>query len=254
MPLLDEDESVFSSHLEINDGVNAVISSTENSVSEYSHARVQRANEARQRIDQRKEKQDTVDNKDTGLTISEDLAEGQTAKLEASLKLLSEDELKLIIPSDELEDDEIHLIETNLGVPQGLKDYQSQLMLLEQANKKRFLQAVSRGNHPSFEDRTQFEQAAAREFARRSKKFLVKKKQIQTKITQKKFPGDLEAAQVEPNVLAMHADIAATIPGTKRQKHRHRSQLNSGELDDSNAVNGSHLVEVSHHCIEVRQI
>ena len=248
MPLLDEGDSFCSYQLEIDNSINAVSSLTGNFVSEYSRARVQRANEARQRIDQKKEKQDTVDNKkDIEITISEDLAEGQVAKLEASLKLLSEGDLKLLIPSDELEDDEIHIIETSVEVPQittalGLQDYQMQLMLLEQQNTKRLLTAQqSRQGH------TQFEQATARELKRRSQRILLNKKQTQTIMTQQSF-GDLEAAQVEPNVLAMHADIAHTFPGSKRQKHEHRSQLNLGELDDSNVINGSHLVEVSHRC------
>lgn len=249
MPLLDEGDSFRSCQLETDNGINAISSLTGNFVSEYSRARVQRANEARQQIDQKKGKQDTVDNKkDIEITISEDLAEGQVAKLEASLKLLSEGDLKLLIPSDELEDDEIHIIETTVEVPQNLtvldlQDYQRQLMILEQQNKKRLL----RTKPQSDQDHTQFEQATARELKRRSKRILLNKKQTQTIMIQQSF-GDLGAAQVEPNVLAMHADIALTIPDTKRQKHKHRSQLKLGDLDDSNTINGSHLVEVSHRC------
>lgn len=226
MSLLDEEDSFRSYQLERHDGVNAVIG---NFVSEYSQTRVQRANETRQQIDQKKEKQDSVDNKNVGTTISEDLADGQTAKLEASLKLLSEDDLKLFIPNDELEDDEIHIIETTVGGPKSLEDYQVQLMLLEQQNKRRLLTA----RLESSKVRIQFEQAAARELTRRSERISIENKQIQTRVTQKSF--------------VMNTGIALTIPRTKRRKREHRPQL-----DDSTAANGSQLVEVSHHCLEVR--
>lgn len=79
-------------------------------------------------------------------TISEDLGAGQTAKLDADLELLREDELQLIIPGHEWASKETHLIELGdinitAGGNHALQDYQMQLMLLEQQNKKRLLKA-----------------------------------------------------------------------------------------------------------------
>ena len=90
---------------------------------------------------------DTIrDVEDIDNTISEDVADGQLAKLDACLKLLSEDDFIFFLPSDELEDDEIHVIETvDIAAKQysnhDLQDYQLQLMLLEQQNKRRLLMA-----------------------------------------------------------------------------------------------------------------
>ena len=73
------------------------------------------------------------------MTISEDLADGHSADLDASLKLLGEDDLKLLLPNNDYEDDEIHI--TDVAGNNALQDYQMQLMLLEQQNKKRLLLA-----------------------------------------------------------------------------------------------------------------
>jgi hypothetical protein len=62
-------------------------------------------------------------------TISEDLAGGQTAKLDTSLKLLGEGDIKLFLPSDELENDKersdktLHKPLTDSS-PHPLQDYQ----------------------------------------------------------------------------------------------------------------------------------
>lgn len=148
MPLFDAADLFRSCQFEIDDGVKAISTFNENSIHQYSLAQIQRTNEARRRIDGKEEKQDAANNKvndkeNVEITISEDLGDGQSAKLDASLKLLGVDDPKLLLPSDELEDDEIHIIETAIDAPQGgslaLQDYQKQLMLLEQQNKKRLL-------------------------------------------------------------------------------------------------------------------
>ena len=45
-------------------------------------------------------------------TISEDLADGRSEKLDAGLRLLCDNELRLRIPSDNLADTEIHVTGT----------------------------------------------------------------------------------------------------------------------------------------------
>lgn len=150
MPLFDAADLFRSCQFETDDGVKAISTFNENSIHQYSFAQIQRTNEARRRIDGKEEKQDAANNKvndkeNVEITISEDLGDGQNAKLDASLKLLGVDDQKLLLPSDELEDDEIHIIETAIDAPQrgshALQDYQMQLMLLEQQNKKRLLNA-----------------------------------------------------------------------------------------------------------------
>lgn len=111
------------------------------------------------------------DKKEIQATISADVADGHNAQLDASLKLLSEDDPKLVLRND-LEDDEIHIIEaTTTGPPSlnvknggnhALQDYQMQLLLLEQQNKKRLLNSRL-GIGPMPLD----EVAAAKEFKRR---------------------------------------------------------------------------------------
>ena len=132
---------------DIHDGANAVLTLNE-STYQHSFRQILRTNEPQQRIDQEKEKQDVINDKENvEITISEDLADGQNAKLDASLKLLGEDE-----------DDEIHIIETNISATQGahaLQDYQMQLMLLEQQNKKRLReQAAVREDLGQFKRKT----------------------------------------------------------------------------------------------------
>ena len=235
MPLLDDVDFFHSCQLEIHEGVNAVFTSTENSISEYSRAQIQRNSDARQRIDQKKKKQDAVHEKEkenVEITISEDLADGQNTKLDASLKLLGEDDQKLLLPSDELEEDEIHIIETTIDAPQGgihpLQDYQMQIMLLEQQNKKRLL--IARQG----QDRTDilFDQmAAAREMKRRDQKSATKKEQVYASVNQ--IPSqDPKATQVTSKMPATVADTGAdtgAVPATKRQKRGH--QLQSSETD-----------------------
>ncbi|KAL9087728.1 MAG: hypothetical protein Q9165_006495 [Trypethelium subeluteriae] len=116
MPGIDNADSFRSCQLDISEGLNAFSGFFENAIDDIALVET---------------------------TISEDLADGQNAKLDASLKLLSEDNLRLLLPSDKLEDDEIHIIETTsppFGNP-ALQIYQMQLMLLEQQNKKRLLMA-----------------------------------------------------------------------------------------------------------------
>lgn len=239
MPLLDDADFFHSCQLEIHEGVNAVFTSTKNSISEYSRAQIQRNSD------------------DVEITISEDLADGQNTKLDASLKLLGEDDQKLLLPSDELEEDEIHIIETTIDAPQGgnhaLQDYQMQLMLLEQQNKKRLLMARQEKNRTDI----LFDQmAAAREIKRRDQKSATKNEQVYASVNQ--IPSqDPKATQVTSKMPATVADTGAdtgAVPATKRQKRGH--QLQSSETDKSDAVNGSVLnaakagsVEVSDQCL-----
>jgi hypothetical protein len=85
---------------------------------------------------------ETAETEQIEITISEDYGDGHLKTLDATLNLLFADELELLLPSTALEDDEAHLIETTRpGGNHALQDYQMQLMLIEQQNKKRLLLA-----------------------------------------------------------------------------------------------------------------
>jgi hypothetical protein len=145
MSLLSADDSFYPHRFDASPNINALLIPTEDSIYQYSQTQTQRRTQAQQWIESKVANEDGNYKDKIETTISEDLADGHTGKLDAALKLLSDDELRLLIPSDELEDDEIHIIETQAGAPQGgnhaLQDYQMQLMLLEQQNKKRLLLA-----------------------------------------------------------------------------------------------------------------
>ena len=150
MPLLDDADPFHTCRVNLDEGLKTDIIFEGIPIAQYSLAREQQALETRQQEDRKKEQRDTFGNQqDIETTISEDLADGQTTKLDASLKLLGEDELTLFLPSDVLEDDEIHVIEAPALTPadnqhngnHALQDYQMQLMLLEQQNKRRLLMA-----------------------------------------------------------------------------------------------------------------
>jgi hypothetical protein len=160
MSLLSADDSFRPRRFDASPSINALLIPIEDSIYQYSQAQTQRRTQAQQWIESKEAKDDGNDNNKIEATISEDLADGQTGKLDAALKLLSDDELRLLIPSDELEDDEIHIIETQFGAPQGgnhsLQDYQMQLMLLEQQNKKRLLLARQAQDNQGYDNnRTQ---------------------------------------------------------------------------------------------------
>lgn len=203
--------------------MNSVFTFAEDSVHRYSRAQIQRAKDARQRIGQKKEKQEAVENKENmEITISEDLGDSQFAKLDASLKPLSGDELELLIPSDELEDDEIHIIETTTGTQQlgggnhTLEHYQKQLMLLEQQNKKRLLMARQE------QDTIQGSQPLRSSgYARVFEEKPTTKDKIQVSSAQNSS-GDLSlsATPLTLETPATRAD-QGTTPAAKRQKRRH---------------------------------
>ncbi|KAL9052647.1 MAG: hypothetical protein Q9162_005274 [Coniocarpon cinnabarinum] len=75
------------------------------------------------------------------LTVSEDLAEGQSKKLDASLELLCENDPELHLRSDEIDGLATHIIDTSGSSGRALADFQMQSMLLEQQNKRRLLRA-----------------------------------------------------------------------------------------------------------------
>ena len=145
MFLLSADDPFFPHRFDASPNINILLTPIEDSIHQYSRTQTQRRTQALQQIENKEAKEDDNYREKIEVTISEDLADGQIDKLDAALKLLSDDELRLLIPSDELEDDEIHIIETQFSAPQGgihaLQDYQMQLMLLEQQNKKRLLMA-----------------------------------------------------------------------------------------------------------------
>lgn len=250
MSPLDDTDVFRSCDFDVHDGVNSVFTFAEDSVHRYSRAQIQRAKDARQRIDQRKEKQEAVENKkNIEITISEDLGDGQFAKLDASLKLLGGDELKLLIPSDELEDDEIHIIEISTG-NQALQDYQRQLMLLEQQNKKRLLMA--RQEQDAFQRAQPLRSSG---YARVFEGKPTTKDKIQVSSVQKPS-GDLSlrATLFTLEMPATRAD-QHTAPAAKRQKRCHGARDKSHKAADSGVSNGDDSnaqqagpVEVGNHC------
>ena len=147
MPLLDDIDWSHSYSVEQDDDLSIGILSAEDLVPQPAPVRSKANPQTKNRPFTESGQQDTIRNiEDTDFTISEDLADGEVAKLDACLKLLAEDEFVFFLPSDELEDDEIHVIETvNIAAKRytnhELQDYQMQLMLLEQQNKKRLLMA-----------------------------------------------------------------------------------------------------------------
>jgi hypothetical protein len=231
--MLDGADLFRSCQLETHDGVNAFHPLSEDSVYQYSRAQIERTNKARQWIDQKTKKQNTVEDKDqVDATISEDLADGQTAKLDASLKLLGDDDIELLIPSDDLDDDEIHIIETTgdlftvPGSNRALQDYQMQLMLLEQQNKKRLLIARQK-QQDALQPHT-----VARQFEIPTPVRGLQQDHIQTGVT-RQSSRHLKATKVVPTMPANGAD-KGTIPATtKRQKRDHatRSQASKTNID-----------------------
>jgi hypothetical protein len=141
MLLLDGDDSFRPCELEHSYGIAAPSTLNEESIHGYQRSQLQRHTQARQLLFQ-KSPEDKIASAENTIeaTISEDIADGQSALLDACLKLLVGDELELHVPSDELEEYEIHIIETAARpTNHALRDYQMQLMLLEQQNKKHLL-------------------------------------------------------------------------------------------------------------------
>ncbi len=117
-------------------------------------------------------------------SISEDLADGQTARLDASLGILSEDDQELLIHGDDRDDDDIHINEIthNAGSRNhAIQDQRMKIKHLEQEKKR--AQMATR----YFEqDCTQFDYvAAATETRRRYKTDAIQKEQTQAAGTQK---------------------------------------------------------------------
>lgn len=85
----------------------------ENYLQQYSQAKLQRLSLMRQRIEQKDADFDNA--KQAGKvqpTISEDTADGQTAKSDALLKLLSDDKICFRLPTDELNNAELDIPES----------------------------------------------------------------------------------------------------------------------------------------------
>lgn len=150
MSFLGEANLIRSCQFDATDGVSA-FNLYDFSVQEYSRATHDRANKAQQLVEQKGADDKGHNEENIEATISEDLADGQVSKLDACLNLLGEDDPHLCLPSDVLDEDELHFIETEFapqnittgtnGGGHALQEYQMQLMLLEQQNKKRLLMA-----------------------------------------------------------------------------------------------------------------
>lgn len=253
MSPLDDTDVFRSCDFDVHHGVNSVFTFAEDSVHRYSRAQIQRAKDARQRIVQKKEKQEAVENKkNIEITISEDLGDGQFAKLDASLKLLGRDELKLLIPSDELEDDEIHIVETNTS-NHALQDYQMQLILLEQQNKKRVLMA--RRKQDTFQPAQPLRSTG---YARAFEEKPATKDKIQVPLVQK--PSEDLSLKATLSTLEMPATRAEqrTAPAAKRQRRCRGARDVSHKAVDSGVSNNNDSnteqarpVEVGDHCHQI---
>ncbi|KAL9611363.1 MAG: hypothetical protein Q9167_003982 [Letrouitia subvulpina] len=222
-------------------GVKAVFNTAEDSIHQYSRVQTQRADDARKQIDQ-KGKSAAEDKEDIEVTISEDLADGHSANLDASLKLLSEDDPKLLLPSDQLEDDEIHIVQTTNVAPQdgnhAPQNYQMQLMLLEQQNKKRLLmERQERDNVFKF---AQFDHlASTREYERRIRRQAIYKEHLYSTGADKPTL-DLRAGHVR-NKMPTNSTRKDAASVTKRQKRNARSKPQPGQPNHPNSANGEML-------------
>lgn len=220
MSILDDADSFRSCPFEDYEGVNYLPALTENSVSLYSRAQTERQNKARQRISKKIEQRDAVGDKESvEITISEDLTDGQSARLDAALNLLGEEDIELLLPNDELKDEEVHIIEISRLIVQptseSLIDYQMQPMLLEQQNLKRLM-------------------IARREQEVKSKPEGLKKKQSQIVITQKPFQK-LQAIQSSPIMLATGTE--GTVPAAKRRKRDRQTRTQFGKSSNDDIFN-----------------
>ncbi len=165
--------------------------------------------------------------KDTGevqATISADVADGHNAQLDASLKLLSEDDPKLLFPID-LDHDDIHIREAT----------GTRLSGFNEPTKKRQLMAGQRQKHARASSPFD-EVAAAKELKRRYR-------------TDAMMGTDQADADQHQQPSPAPEASSSHIPTAKRQK---RGTGRSREKDNIDLVNGSALtaaVPVSHHCI-----
>lgn len=197
----------------------------QDSITQYSGAQIQRTNEARRQIDQNKEKQDAVNDKvNVEVTISEDLADGQSAKLDASLKLLGGDDIETTIDASQ-------------GGSRALQDYQRQLMLLEQQNKERLLMA------------TQEQVPAATDHEKQYETYAMKKEQVQAAVTPK-LSRDLKANQVTPRMSVIGAD-KGPVSAKKRRKRGQGARPHLSLADNRDVINGSGSNAVQAGSVEV---
>lgn len=241
--------------------ISGVLNESDDAIAQFSRAQTQRATKARQRLDRKKEEgravvKETKENVETiETTISEDLTDGLIANLESSLKLLGrEDDPVLLIPSDDLEEDEIHIIEANHdnnnNGNRALQDYQMQLMLLEQQNKKRLLMARQEQDPLStLRQIINFDpNDAARELARRYQRGSVSQVQALLKRPDSrsaKTTADLSMAPVRGSTVT--TDV---MPQRKRQK---RTRAPKHQEDDVNIAQDADST-VSSAALQVEQL
>jgi hypothetical protein len=239
--------------LDISHGVDALQYLNEDSIQQYSKAQLQRHSQARQRIEQKDARTDKAnDAEKIEATISEDTADGQTAKLDASLKFLSDDEIQLLIPSDELDDDEIHIIESKFnglggGSNHALQDYQMQLMLLEQQNKKRLLMARQEQDLSNAENASTAEELRYRTLY---KKRLLNKKQAEVLVTS--IPStDCLGSALAPEMPPKRAS-AGNGSRPMRGKRGKGEQMQAAILDEHHhVVNGNKVDTEQNASVEV---
>ena len=243
MPL-DESELFQVFEVGADSGVKAVFDIAEDSTSQYSRAQTPHAGDAREfanqleiarNLSRQDERAAAKDKENIQVTISEDLADGHNANLDASLKLLSEDDPKLLLRSDLFEDEEIHIIQRTNVAPRGendaLQDYQMQLMLLEQQKKKRLVMARQKATHALAS--TQFDSSASsREYERRMRKQAIYRKHLRSPEADE--PISKMRADHGQNETPTNSEEASSV--TKRQKRSTRSKPRSGQQSQPNSM------------------
>ena len=247
-------ESLRIDEVETDGVVEAISNIAEDSVHQYSRAQTQRANNARKQINQEKNTR-AEDKENIEVTISEDLADGTSAKLDASLKVLSQGDSKLLLVSDELEDDEIHIIETTSEAPlvgnHSLQDYQMQLMLVEQQKRKRRLMVrQEKYNKVRF---AQFDHlASTREYERLKRRQATYEEQLRLMAADEPTSG-VGARHVKNKMptSSAHEDAASV---TKSQKRITRSRPQSGQQNHSSSAKSEDPNKADVESLEVRSI
>ncbi|KAL8707014.1 MAG: hypothetical protein Q9225_007885 [Loekoesia sp. 1 TL-2023] len=200
---------------------------------QLSHKPISFPRQERQQCHKKQNRPDvTNDKENVQVTISEDLADGQTAKFDKCLKLLRGDDLKLLLPNN-LDAGEIHIIEEG---SHALQDYQMQLMLLEQQNKKRLLMARQEqeqdGRGP-----LSFDEVAAKELKRRHQTGAVEMKPPKVGQTPESSL-DIKTLQVKRKIPALGAD-KGTAPAARRQKSGTKKRSDSSSVCRSDSIDGS---------------
>lgn len=232
------DDSFRACQFEATDGVSTLYN--EDSIHQYSRAQIERQTKARQKIDQEEADDETYsDVERIEATISEDLADGQSTLLDAFLKLLSEGEHQLLVPSDVLDDHEIRMIETESEEIKIQERIQRSVL-----DSRRFSQFIK-----ALENKAKATKAALR-FRELYDKGLIKQEHPQTSLDKKTF----RAYNEEQGGSRMPPKYQDFNNGgvTKKRKRSNQPQKHSADLEKSKNIDtGSMSIADQEGLIEV---